>query len=209
MLDHILMHVAVKVVGHLLDGQKKPVELLKTKAGHVAVIGRVNSGKSTLCNVLTKSTAFEVGESQGTTKTVCYKEIDHSIVVVDTPGLLHSPIYDEESFKASEYSELVIFVTTGELYKAEHDFINKIIEKKRSVFKNDNGLYDYTCDKVLVFLNKVSSKSSLSIDAIQKQLSYHPYIRIIEGAVSFNRYKKNDVKALWDEIFNALSIKKV
>ena len=67
---------------------------LKTKCGFVLILGPVNSGKSTLVNVLTGNKVSIVSPKVHTTRTIIkgiYTDKINQIIFIDTPGIIDNP----------------------------------------------------------------------------------------------------------------------
>jgi len=96
----------------------------------VTCVGLYKHGKSTLLNVLIKDfeyKTFKTADVRETTlnKTVVYNDIKY----VDTPGLNANKDDDKKVMEAIQNSDITLFVhniTTGELNKAEIEFLTKV-----------------------------------------------------------------------------------
>ncbi|MEO8988510.1 MAG: GTPase, partial [Rhodanobacter sp.] len=88
---------------------------------HVAVFGRVSTGKSALGNALLGREAFEVGVLHGTTIEAGQATLDEArhngLVLIDTPGIneLDGEARERLAFDVAEVSDLVVFVCDGDL----------------------------------------------------------------------------------------------
>ncbi|MFK5976568.1 MAG: 50S ribosome-binding GTPase [Sulfurovum sp.] len=110
----------------------------------VTCVGLYNHGKSTLLNILIKDfeyKTFKTADARETTfnKTIIYNNIKY----VDTPGLNAQEDDDKKVMEAIESSDITLFVhnvNTGELNKAEVDFLSKI----QKYWKNPQEFIDRT-----------------------------------------------------------------
>ncbi len=89
------------------------------KSGFVSIIGRPNTGKSTLLNTLINNKVAIVSNIAGTTRNSIhgvYNDNDSQIVFVDTPGI-HKPIdklgkeLNKEAYSALEDVDVILFIT--------------------------------------------------------------------------------------------------
>ncbi len=88
------------------------------KSGFVAIIGRPNTGKSTLLNSLIKGHIAIVSDVAGTTRNTIqgvYNDEDAQIVFVDTPGI-HKPIdklgklLNKQSYESLNDNDVILFL---------------------------------------------------------------------------------------------------
>ncbi len=104
---------------------------------HVAVFGRVSTGKSALCNALLDRPAFEVGVLHGTTTTASHQRLDEAghegLVLIDTPGIneLDGEAREKLAYEVAEVSDLVVFVVDGDLTREELDALRLLGKTQR------------------------------------------------------------------------------
>ncbi len=104
---------------------------------HVAVFGRVSTGKSALGNALLGREAFRVGVLHGTTtdaEQISLDEAQHDgLVLIDTPGIneLDGEAREQLAFEVAEVSDLVIFVCDGDLTREELDALKTLAATQR------------------------------------------------------------------------------
>src|SRR6185437_3529402 len=104
---------------------------------HVAVFGRVSTGKSALGNALLGRDAFQVGVLHGTTTDAEQATLDEArhdgLVLIDTPGIneLDGEARERLAFDVAEVSDLVIFVCDGDLTREELDALKTLAATQR------------------------------------------------------------------------------
>lgn len=86
---------------------------------HIAVFGRVSTGKSSLCNALLGREAFAVGVLHGTTTGAEHATLDEAtdqgLVLIDTPGIneLDGEARERIAFEVAEVCDLVFLSSMG------------------------------------------------------------------------------------------------
>lgn len=104
---------------------------------HVAVFGRVSTGKSALGNALLGLHAFRVGVLHGTTigadRAPLNEAQQDGLVLIDTPGIneLDGETRENLAFDVAEVSDLVIFVCDGDLTRDELDALTTLAATQR------------------------------------------------------------------------------
>jgi len=83
---------------------------------NIAFVGQYSAGKSALIKVLTGDESIKIGS--GVTTEIVKKYPYKGITVWDTPGILagEREQHDEESLKAMDESDLLVYVITNELF---------------------------------------------------------------------------------------------
>lgn len=147
---------------------------MNTKAGFVAIIGRPNSGKSTLMNsILGTKLSIVTRKAQTTRKRVIgiYSDDNLQLVFIDTPGIINPKYqlqktmmeYVEETLKDADIILLVIdslkFHTTEEFFSEETlEAIKTAKQPKIAVFNKIDLL-----DDIKLLLPKIDELSKLEI----------------------------------------------
>jgi len=120
----------------------------------VALVGRINAGKSTLFNTLTESSQAIVSAVPGTTRDILVSNIDwrdKSFTLVDTGGLDASQLgqieiqVQEKAYASIESAELILLVFDGK---------NEITEEDKKIAKK----LLRTDKKIILVVNKVDSQ---------------------------------------------------
>lgn len=91
----------------------------------ICLAGRTGSGKSSTANALLGYYGFEVGAQNGSTTTSKELTYRSGYTIVDTPGLLDSSNYEYIVLNEMKKSKIIIYVTNGQLYQAEINFLDK------------------------------------------------------------------------------------
>ncbi|WEN14878.1 GTP-binding protein [Rhodanobacter sp. AS-Z3] len=121
---------------------------------HVAVFGRVSTGKSALGNALLGREAFTVGVLHGTTTTADQAMLDEAqhdgLVLIDTPGIneLDGEARERLAFEVAEVSDLVIFVCDGDLTREELDALKNLAATQRPLLLALNKADRYGRDEL-------------------------------------------------------------
>ena len=161
-----------------------------------AIVGKPNSGKSTLLNSLLRQDRAIVTEIPGTTRDTIEESLNIKGIflrVIDTAGIRESEdkiekIGIKKSLDTIEKSNLIIFTIDGANSNEEDEKIYNIIKK------------DFNKKEMIIAINKKDDKNFF----VPKFLDKEKYINISA--------KKGEIKELEDEIYQRfikkLSIKK-
>lgn len=156
---------------HLLDDPTIPAAVRSELAGdfgriegmlarlqrgelHVAVFGRVSTGKSALGNALLGRDAFRVGVLHGTTTDAEQFRLDEAqhdgLVLIDTPGIneLEGEAREQLAFEVAEVSDLVVFVCDGDLTREELDALKALAATQRPLLLALNKADRYGNDEL-------------------------------------------------------------
>jgi hypothetical protein len=98
----------------------------------VTLIGRTGAGKSSTANALLGRSAFRTGPEHGTTATVAEAEAPDGYRLRDTPGLLDEVDYSRLIWDALEDAALVVYATTGQLYRPELEILSRVSDGQRA-----------------------------------------------------------------------------
>ncbi len=149
-------------------------------ANTVTVAGRTSVGKSSLCNALLGKPKFDVGIAHGTTSSVAQTDFQVGWKLKDTPGLLDDPNYWRIVMKESCNSKIVAYVTSGQLYRKEVEFLEELHAappKTRSilVLLNMNDLKIRTMPKTV---------RMREMDALVAQVTFIPRPQLCLGSAA-------------------------
>lgn len=170
------------------------------KSGFVSIIGRPNTGKSTLLNTILNNHIAIVSDVAGTTRNTIqgvYNDEDTQIVFIDTPGI-HKP-----KDKLGKY-------LNRQSYNALHDIdvILFIVDASQGIGKGDKFIIDSfknTELPVILVLNKIDKLNDEGIiKAISESKDLYNFAEIIPISAkkndNVNRLLKVIKKYLTDDI---------
>jgi len=170
----------------------------KTKSGFIAVVGRPNSGKSTLLNhLIGEKLAMVSKKAQATRKRmniiVMYE--GHQLIFVDTPGIhrkerLINEFMLEEALKAMGDSDLIIFLAPITDKLNEYEKFLALDESKRA--------------KHIVLLTKIDFVRQG--DILQKLGEYQKYQDRFEAIIPFSAKREIGKDTLLDEVIKHLPV---
>ena len=134
------------------------------KSGFVSLIGRPNTGKSTLLNTILKEKVAIISNKPQTTRNLVqgiYNEDDTQIVFVDTPGI-HKPIDKlgtalnaQAYYSINDVDILLLVVDASVPYgKGDQFIINKLENIDKPVFLILNKIDKLTNDQILLKINE-------------------------------------------------------
>ena len=134
------------------------------RSGFVCLIGRPNTGKSTLLNSILKEKVAIISNKPQTTRNLVqgiYNEDDTQIVFVDTPGI-HKPIDKlgvalnaQAYYSINDVDVLLLVVDASVPYgKGDQFIINKLENVDKPVFLILNKIDKLTNDQILLKINE-------------------------------------------------------
>lgn len=199
----------------------------ETKAGFVAIIGRPNSGKSTLLNMLINEEIALVSHKINATRkrmNIIVMHKNSQIIFIDTPGIhekekILNQFMLSQSLKAIEDCDIVIFLSpitdNLEYYKKflelSKDKKHILLLSKIDLISKDDALlkidkYKKFQDKYLVLI-PISSTKNINLiqilDEIVKYLPNSPYLYATDIISTQNIreiYKEKIREAVFDNI---------
>ena len=184
-----------KAKGKLLEIEEKLKYLIKTfdngkiiKEGiNVAIIGKPNSGKSSLLNNLLKEERAIVTDIEGTTRDTIEEFISIKgipVKLIDTAGIRSADnkveeIGIEKSRKVAETSDLIIamFDNSKKLSKEDIEILNFIKNKKAIILLNKTDLKEENLENEEKIKNtqkkviKISLKEQTNLSALYEELN--------------------------------------
>ncbi len=134
------------------------------KSGFVSLIGRPNTGKSTLLNTILKEKVAIISNKPQTTRNLVqgiYNEEDTQIVFVDTPGI-HKPIDKlgtalnaQAYYSINDVDVLLLVVDASVPYgKGDQFIINKLENIDKPVFLILNKIDKLSNEQILLKINE-------------------------------------------------------
>ena len=168
----------------------------QTKSGFIAVVGRPNSGKSTLLNHLVgEKLAMVSKKAQATRKrmNIIIMHKENQLIFIDTPGIhkkerLINEFMLEEALKAMGDSDLILFLAPITDNLNEYERFLSLNESKRA--------------KHIIVLTKIDHVSQGKI--LEKLSEYQKYQDKFEAIIPFSVNKKVGKNALLDEVVKYL-----
>lgn len=167
LLDDPSIPVSVR---HELAGDFARIEsmLARLERGelHVAVFGRVSTGKSALGNALLGREAFQVGVLHGTTTDAEQAMLDEAchdgLVLIDTPGIneLDGEAREKLAFDVAEVSDLVVFVCDGDLTREELDALKTLAATQRPLLLALNKADRYSAEEQADLLGQLRQRAA-------------------------------------------------
>jgi hypothetical protein len=103
----------------------------RTPGKVITFVGRTGAGKSSTANSLLGYAAFDVGAEHGSTTLVAARDYVGGYQLRDTPGLMDDTAFDDAVWTAVEDSELVVYTTTGQLYRPEIETVRCVRDRQR------------------------------------------------------------------------------
>jgi small GTP-binding protein len=186
---------------------------------HIAVFGRVSTGKSTLLNTLIGEHKFAVSPLHGETRKASmqqWSEIEAGgVFLIDTPGLDEAggEAREDMAKEVANRSDLVIFVLDGDITDSELQSLRTLLALGRPVVISLNKSDLYSRQELKSLLHSVREKTVGLVHpddvlAITAQPRPQQVIEVDDGGVekTATRERKPDIAALrirlW-EIFEA------
>ncbi len=182
---------------------------------HLAVFGRVSTGKSSLLNALIGEERFSVSPIHGETRyssMQAWNEVDTGgVFLIDTPGLDEAGGEDRETLakEVAGRADLVVFVLDGDLTETELDALKALLAQGRPVIVALNKADLYTRSEVDALLASIRAKTKglvepdhIIIAAAQPRAQSVVEIDASGNEITSERARRPDVAALrlklWD-----------
>ena len=133
---------------------------------HLAVFGRVSTGKSSLLNALIGEEAFTVSPLHGETRRSAMQAWDEvesgGVFLIDTPGLDEAGGEDRELLakEVTQRSDLIIFVVDSDITESELDALKILLAQGRPVIVVLNKSDLYTVDEKERLLESLRTRTA-------------------------------------------------
>jgi GTP-binding protein Era len=156
---------------HDYDSVQSMLDKLDHGHLHLAVFGRVSTGKSSLLNALIGADAFAVSPLHGETRHSSmqpWNEVDAGgVFLIDTPGLDEAGGEGREQLakEVAGRSDLVIFVLDGDITETELLSLRTLLAQGRPVLIALNKSDLFTAEELENLLQSVRDKTDGVVDA--------------------------------------------
>ena len=158
-------------LAHDYEAVQAMLEKLQHGHLHIAVFGRVSTGKSSLLNALIGEQKFAVSPLHGETRKTTmeqWSEVEAAgVYLIDTPGLDEAGGEDREAMakEVAHRSDLIIFVVDGDITDSELQSLRTLLEQGRPVVVALNKSDLYTQDELDALLQSVREKTAGLVDS--------------------------------------------
>jgi small GTP-binding protein len=193
------------------DYQSVQAMLDKIEHGHVhlAVFGRVSTGKSSLLNALMGEQAFSVSPLHGETRRSAMRQWDEvesgGVFLIDTPGLDEAGGEDREAMarEVAGRADLVVFVLDGDITDTELSALRTLLGLGRPVIVALNKSDLYTAGEREALLGAIRRKTAglvaeRQVIAVAADPRPQPVVEIDEAGreTASERPRPPDIEAL-------------
>ena len=157
-------------LAHDYDAVKGMLDKLEHGHLHLAVFGRVSTGKSSLLNALIGEDRFAVSPLHGATKHSSMQQWDEveagGVYLIDTPGLDEAGGEDREALakEVAGRSDLVIFVVDSDITETELDSLKTLLGRGRPVIVVLNKSDLFTADEQAQLLSSLRARTEGIVD---------------------------------------------
>ncbi|WP_308533336.1 [FeFe] hydrogenase H-cluster maturation GTPase HydF [uncultured Peptoniphilus sp.] len=176
------------------------MELARANRLHIGIFGKVNSGKSSLINLLTNREVSLISDKEGTTTDSVYKNIEFGalgpVVLMDTPGLGDKTelgfLREKRSKKDLERADIVLIVISDPEISEELEIIKSLKKTPKIIAINKcdilshedkQKIYDKLKDLKIKII-EISVKENTGIEKLRSEiikLKPEEEIQIFEG----------------------------
>jgi small GTP-binding protein len=202
-------------LAHDYEAVQAMLEKLQHGHLHIAVFGRVSTGKSSLLNALIGEQKFAIsplhGETRKTTMEQWSEVAAAGVYLIDTPGLDEAGGEDREAMakEVAHRSDLVIFVVDGDITDSELQSLRTLLGQGRPVVVALNKSDLYTQVELAAVLRSVREKTVGLVDpddvlAVAAQPRPQQVVELDDtgGETASTRERKPDIDELrlrlWD-----------
>lgn len=160
-------------LAHDYDAVRAMLEKIEHGHLHLAVFGRVSTGKSSLLNALVGRNAFAVSPLHGETRHSSMQSWDEveagGVYLLDTPGLDEAggEAREQLAVEVSRRADLVLFVIDGDITESELKALRALLAQGRPVIVVLNKKDLYTADELARLLETVRRRTEGLVDPEQ------------------------------------------
>ena len=158
-------------LAHDYDAVEGMLDKLENGHIHLAVFGRVSTGKSSLLNALIGEPVFAVSPLHGETKHSAmqkWNEVESGgVFLIDTPGLDEAGGGDRELLarEVTQRADLVIFVVDSDITESEFGALKTLLAQGRPVIVVLNKSDLYTAAELERLLVSIRTRTESIVDA--------------------------------------------
>ena len=157
-------------LAHDYEAVRAMLEKIEHGHLHLAVFGRVSTGKSSLLNALVGRDAFAVSPLHGETRHSSMQAWDEveagGVYLLDTPGLDEAggEAREQLAVEVSRRADLVLFVIDGDITESELNALRALLAQGRPVIVVLNKKDLYTADELARLLETVRRRTEGLVD---------------------------------------------
>jgi small GTP-binding protein len=148
------------------DEVERLARKLEQEEIHIAVFGRVGTGKSSLCNALLGRPAFSTSALHGETRTSDgqpWQVLEAGkVVLIDTPGIDELGGEDRSRLAeaAASRADIILFVCEADLTAVEHDALSALARRNRPMLLVLNKADRYTTGELELLLARLEERAA-------------------------------------------------
>ena len=184
------------------------------RSGFVSLVGRPNTGKSTLLNSILETKLAITSPVSGTTRNIIegvYEDEDSQIVFVDTPGI-HKPlnkignILNKKAYQSSDNVDVILFLVDAEkgYGKGDEFILEKLKKEEIPIILVLNKVDKVKKDKLLEMISILSKEYEFSEIFPLSALKGDNVESLIK---TLKKYMPNETKIFEDDTFTNITTK--
>ena len=184
---------------------------------HIAVLGEVSVGKSSLLNALLGEARFRTSPLHGETRVSAearwQEESSGGVHLLDTPGINEIGGEERERMarEVAERADLVLFVVDGDLNSTEQAALEQALESGRPVLLVLNKADRYTADEREMLLARLAERMGERMrpeDIVAVAADPAPVVRVVQAGDGAEREERQvlppDVELLRERLWKIL-----
>ena len=204
-------------LAHDYDAVEAMLDKLEHGHLHLAVLGRVSTGKSSILSALIGKDAFTVSALHGETRHSSMQPWNQvetgGVFLIDTPGLDEAGGEGREQLAraVAGRSDLIIFVLDGDITETELQALRTLLAQGRPVIIALNKRDLFTSDEQVALLDSIRDKTDGLVDsgyvvAVAAQPRPQTVVEISPGGteVATQRERKTDIDVLRIKLWEIL-----